>query len=109
MAGRTAALGAAVVPGELHRVGDAYVVVGDDASAAIQCAACAFTFGPRSEDPKLNAVVAARSITSTSELNRHGAVDDLVLREYYCPGCGAMIGANVQKHGEPVLREIELS
>ena len=61
------------------------------------------------EDPKLQAMVAERSIVDSSEINRHGAVDDLVLREFYCPGCGAMIAANVQRHGDPVLREIELA
>jgi acetone carboxylase gamma subunit len=93
---------------ELHRVGDAFVVVGNETDAEIRCSGCGFTFGPRTEDPKLGAVVAERSITTTSELNRHGAVDDLVLREFYCPGCGSMIAANVQRHGDPVLREIEL-
>ena len=94
---------------ELHHVGAAFVVVQLDGRDEIQCASCRFTFGPRTKDPKLNAVVAERSIESTSGLNRNGAVDDLVLREYYCPGCGSMIGANVQQHGDPVLLEIELA
>ena len=89
-------------------VGDAFVISDGEGGASLRCARCDFAFGPRNEDPKLNAVVAERSIVSASEINRHGAVDDLVLREYYCPECGAMIAANVQKHGDPVLREIEL-
>lgn len=92
----------------MHAIGSAYVVVEGEAGPEIRCAGCAYTFGPRAADPKLKAVVAERSIVDASELNRHGAVEDLVLREFYCPGCGAMVAANVQRHGDPVLREIEL-
>jgi acetone carboxylase gamma subunit len=93
---------------QLSSIGDAFHVVAGDAGPEILCAHCGHRFGPASEDPKLGAVVAERSIVDASEINRHGAVDDLVLREFYCPGCGAMIAANVQQHGDPVLREIEL-
>jgi acetone carboxylase gamma subunit len=91
-------------------IGTAYVVVADAAGErSFHCARCDHEFGPVTEEPKLHAVVAERSIVEASELNRHGAVDELVLREFYCPGCGAMLAANVQRHGDPVLREIELS
>jgi acetone carboxylase gamma subunit len=91
-------------------IGTAYVVaVGVEGERCFHCARCDHEFGPVTDEPKLRAVVAERSIVDASELNRHGAVDDLVLREFYCPGCGAMIAANVQRHGDPVLREIELT
>jgi acetone carboxylase gamma subunit len=91
-------------------IGAAYVVAtGSNGERSFRCARCDHEFGPVTEEPKLHAVVAERSIVEASELNRHGAVDDLVLREFYCPGCGAMLAANVQRHGDPVLREIELS
>jgi len=93
----------------LSSIGDAFHVVTGDAGPEIRCARCDHAFGPAQEDPKLQAMVAERSIVDSSEINRHGAVDDLVLREFYCPGCGAMIAANVQQHGDPVLREIELA
>lgn len=93
---------------ELHRVGDAFTVWEEEGARNFHCTRCEHDFGPVSADPKLNARVAERSIVESSELNVHGAVDELVLREYYCPGCGAMIAANVQRKGDPVLREIEL-
>ena len=96
-------------PGNQHdAVGDAFVIVDGAAGADLRCARCNHVFGPRGEDPKLHAVVAERSITDSSELNSYGATEDLVLREFYCPGCGAMVAANVQRHGDPVMREITL-
>jgi acetone carboxylase gamma subunit len=93
----------------IHSVGTAYVVVADtEGTRELHCARCEHSFGHPSADPKLSAVVAERSIESASELNRHGLVDELVLREFYCPGCGAMIAANVQRIGDPVLREMNL-
>jgi acetone carboxylase gamma subunit len=92
----------------LHAVGYAFNVFDAGDGREFRCARCEYTFGPTTTDPKLGAVVAERSITESSELNRHGAVDDLVLREFYCPGCGAMVAANIQQNGDPVLREIEL-
>jgi len=97
------------VSGEpLHSVGDAFAVHEGADGREFRCARCSHHYGPVTADPKLSAVVAERAITEISELNRHGAVDELVLREYYCPGCGLMVAANVQRRGDPVLREIEL-
>ncbi|NUT55238.1 MAG: hypothetical protein HOQ03_04555 [Thermoleophilia bacterium] len=93
----------------VHAVGDAYLVVEVDGRRELHCSKCSHSFGSHDEDPKLGAVVAERSIETASELNRHGAVDQLVLREFYCPSCGAMVAANVQRHGDPVLREMTLS
>lgn len=92
----------------IHSIGAAFDVVGSEDRAEIRCARCGFAFGEREEDPKLGAVVAERSIVEVNELNSYGAVDEIVIREYYCPDCGAMIAANVQRHGDPVLREIQL-
>lgn len=92
----------------LHRVGDAFTVWQVGEAKHFRCSRCEHDFGSATADPKLGAQVAERSIVESSELNAHGAVDELVLREYYCPGCGAMIAANVQRVGDPVLREIEL-
>jgi acetone carboxylase gamma subunit len=88
-----------------RRIGDAFVLSGEE----IRCADCDRLLGPRTQDPKLGAVVAERSLSDLSELNRFGTLDELVLREYYCPGCGAMLAANVQRPTDPVLIEIELA
>jgi acetone carboxylase gamma subunit len=92
----------------VRAVGDAYLVTVSTGQRLLTCARCAHVFGPITEDPKLSAAVAERPITSSSELNAHGLVDELVLREFYCPGCGALIAANVQRVGDPVLVEMRL-
>jgi acetone carboxylase gamma subunit len=91
-----------------HSIGAAFVVRESGDSREICCARCDHAFGPSSTDPKLAAVVAERPIVESCELNRYGAVDDLVLREYFCPDCGAMIAVNVQRPTDPILLEIEL-
>ena len=91
-----------------HSIGATFVVRENPDGRQICCARCDHSFGPSDADPKLAAVVAERSIVESCELNRYGAVDDLVLREYFCPDCGAMIAVNVQRPTDPVLLEIEL-
>lgn len=93
----------------VQSIGDAFQVVEGHGETNIRCSKCGFSFCDREGDPKLGAVVAERSIVASSPLNAHGAVDDLVLREFYCPDCGAMVGANVQRVGDPVLREMNLA
>ena len=44
-------------------------------------------------------------ITAISELNALGRVDEMVLREYCCPGCGTSVAMDVQLAEEPVLEE----
>jgi acetone carboxylase gamma subunit len=90
-------------------VGDAFTVVDGEDGRELECSRCRHPFGAATEDPKLSAVVAERDITWTSELNAYGLVDELVLREFYCPGCGAMIAANVQRIGDPIMREMRLA
>lgn len=94
--------------GAVHGVGEAYLVVAGKDGNRIECAQCRVDLGPGDEDPKLAAAVAERTIVEVNELNRFGAVDDLVVREFYCPSCGAMFAANVQRKGDPILRELKL-
>lgn len=104
--------GTAETPGAksqtVHSIGAAFSVVEGGDGAEIHCSRCDHSFGKRDEDPKLAAAVAERSIVESSDLNAYGAVDEMVLREFYCPGCGAMIAANVQRRGDAVLREMRL-
>lgn len=102
--------GTAAQPVErLHSIGDAYHVIATGGGRRILCARCEHDFGDAGEDPKLGALVAEREITAASPLNAGGAVEELVLREFYCPGCGAMVTANVQRAGDPILIEMRLA
>ncbi|MFN8217094.1 MAG: acetone carboxylase subunit gamma [Solirubrobacterales bacterium] len=93
----------------VHAVGEAYLVVKGSDGNRIECARCGADLGASDDDPKLNAAVAERTIDEVNDLNRFGAVDDLVVREFYCPSCGAMLAANVQRKGDPILRELKLA
>ena len=44
-------------------------------------------------------------ITSMSPLNEHSTLDDIVLREFMCPGCGTSIAVDVQRRAEAILDE----
>jgi acetone carboxylase gamma subunit len=96
-------------PPLVSAIGDAYVAVGEPGSRRLECARCSHDFGPIEEDPKLAAVVAEKPITASSKLNETGLVEELVQREFYCPGCGALVAANVQRKGDPVLVEMRLA
>lgn len=92
----------------VQSIGDAYTVRVENGDRHIGCARCGHDFGDIRQDPKLAAVVAERPISASSELNAYGS-DEFVLREYYCPGCGAMLCVNVQRQGDPVLVEMKLA
>lgn len=94
---------------EVESIGDAYRAVGETGARRLECARCGHDFGPLEQDPKLAAVVAEKPITASSPLNANGLVDELTQREFYCPGCGALIAANVQRKGDPVLIEMRLA
>lgn len=92
-----------------QRIGDAYVLVdGENGGAEIRCAECSYSFGPATQDPKVSAVFAERSLSELSELNRFATTAELILREFYCPGCGGLIGANVQRPDDPLMIEMRL-
>ena len=89
-------------------IADLYRLVDGADGAELHCAGCGHSFGPATDDPKLGAVVATRALSEISELNRF-TTDELVLREFYCPGCGVMIAANVQRPSDPVMTEMRLA
>lgn len=65
-------------------------------------------YGPASEDPKLGAVMAERRMDELSSLNSSGMIDRIVIREFYCPGCGLMMAVNIQETGDPIRAELIL-
>jgi acetone carboxylase gamma subunit len=71
----------------------------------IRCTDCGHDLGAYENDYKQSTVMRERAITTHSPLNELGMTDGVVLREYYCPGCGTSIAVDVQLAGEPVLPE----
>jgi hypothetical protein len=44
-------------------------------------------------------------VTAYGELNARARLNDVTLRQYVCPGCGASLVVDVQRREEPILDE----
>jgi len=89
----------------LHAVADTVEAVEADGRRALRCTECHHRFGDYESDYKQGALMRELPITATSELNRTGRTDEIVLREFSCPGCGTAVAMDVQRRDEPVLDE----
>jgi N-methylhydantoinase B len=107
--GRPVAAGAGggtLAGGEVvHRVADTVEAVDVDGVRSLRCTVCQHRFGDYGSDHKQATLVRELPITAVSELNRLGRVDEIVLREFCCPGCGTSVAMDVQRSDEPVLEE----
>jgi N-methylhydantoinase B len=93
----------------LASVADAFVVIEREGAPWYACAACGHSHGPADADPKRGLLVRERSIAELSDWNRFGLVDEIVVREYYCPGCALLASAEVRRRGEPPLEDTRLA
>ena len=50
-----------------------------------------------------------RSIAELSDWNRFGLVEEIVVREYYCPRCALLASTEVRRRGEPPLADTRLA
>lgn len=89
----------------LHPVVDTIDAVEISGERRLRCTVCNYDLGSYHDDYKQSTVMRERSITSVSPLNDLGLRDLIVLREFYCPGCGTAVAVDVQKKDEPVLPE----
>jgi N-methylhydantoinase B len=95
-----------VTDGEvLHPVTDTIEAVNREGTVSLRCTECSHRYCDYTSDFKLAAVSRDMPLTSVSELNATGLVDEIILREFYCPGCGTMVAMDVQRKSEPVLPE----
>ena len=75
------------------------------------CVKCAADLGPICDNYKDRCVMEEREITAANpnigDWKRY--IDDKpVFRQFYCPGCGALVENEVARADDPVLRDIEL-
>lgn len=99
-AGRPARLG----------IGDVLEVRDTAAGPVLGCRACERPFGPAAEDPRGRALLIEQKLSDLSPINRHGLEDQVVVRAYCCPGCGAQFSTDVQFRDEdPRLPEMHLA
>ena len=71
----------------------------------VRCTVCGYDVGDYHTDYKRGTLMRELPITATSPINELGLVDEIVLREFACPGCGTSVALDVQKRDEPVLQE----
>jgi N-methylhydantoinase B len=89
----------------VHPVADTVEAVDADGVRSLRCTICHHRFGAYGSDHKQATLMRELPITAVSELNRLGRVDEMVLREFCCPGCGTSVAMDVQLRDEPVLDE----
>jgi acetone carboxylase gamma subunit len=108
MAGRIEdeTLGGGTVEGGvvLHPVSDTVEAVEHDGRRSLRCTVCNHRFGDYGIDHKRAAAMRELALTDISPENR-GCLEEFVLREYSCPGCGTALASDVQHRDEPILDE----
>jgi N-methylhydantoinase B len=92
----------------LHPVSDSVEAVTVGGERSLRCSLCHYRYGPYAHDHKRSSLMRERPLTDVSPHNRRcdGA---FVLREFYCPGCGTALAADVQLGGDPILDETRLA
>jgi N-methylhydantoinase B len=90
-------------------VGAAVERVEVDGRAVFVCCECRNPLGPADADPKQGAHYRNRRIDALSPWNRHGLVEEIDIREFYCPACAHMIAVQVAKKDDPHLLDTWLS
>ncbi|MBI3091998.1 MAG: hypothetical protein HYY96_15170 [Candidatus Tectomicrobia bacterium] len=91
------------------RIGEALEVAEQEGGLVLICNRCGHVYGPVSRDPKQGAVYREVPLAEVNPLNALSPRDDMVCRQYFCPGCAVMISTNVHRRGDPHLPDMELA
>ncbi|MFH1647264.1 MAG: acetone carboxylase subunit gamma [Chloroflexota bacterium] len=92
------------------RIGEAINVVKKDGESLFECARCGHSYGSTAMgDPKKESIMREISIGDLNSWNKYGWVDEFVVREFYCPKCGVMIAANMQRKDEDIMMDFSLN
>jgi N-methylhydantoinase B len=89
----------------LHPVADTVQALDAGGERWIACTLCATRFGGYGDDYKAGTVMRELAIADLSALNAVAPPTDLVVREFYCPGCGTAVALDVQRAGQGLLEE----
>jgi N-methylhydantoinase B len=91
----------------LHPVSDTVEAVIQEGERSLRCGLCHYRYGPYEHDHKRSALMRERPLTDVSPHNL-GCLEEFVLREFYCPGCGTALAADVQLREDPIMDESRL-
>jgi acetone carboxylase gamma subunit len=81
------------------------VIEGEGAAAQIACRSCGHTLAPAGTPWKKHAVLNERSMRGAGGKAYTGAPESL-LRQFGCPGCGALLDTEMALPGEPFLDDV---
>jgi N-methylhydantoinase B len=84
--------------------GDTVQAIQAGSARLIACSVCHTRFGAYGEDYKAGTVMCELRIADLGALNAVAPPTDLVVREFYCPGCGTAVALDIQAAGEPMPR-----
>ena len=90
------------------RIGEALDLGRANGEAPYVCQKCGRAICGADQDPKSGALAREVKMETLSPWNRYGLVDEIVVREFCCPGCAHLIAVEVRKKGDPVLYDTEL-
>jgi acetone carboxylase gamma subunit len=76
-----------------------------DGRLALRCTECSHQLAEYHGDYKREAAMRELPITALSPLNAGGLIDEVVLREFLCPGCGTALAIDVQLRDEAICDE----
>ncbi len=101
------------VKGEtLFQVTDTIELRRDGGKAVFCCAHCQTSLGPAAENYKEHCLTEEHEISEAVPLAgdpRRYVDAEPVFRQFFCPGCGALIENEVAHRGEPALRDIAIA
>ncbi len=87
------------------QVGEALKLVSDRQGDFYACSGCGHVYGRSDKSPKSYAMVRELDIRELSPVNRFGAPDRMVARQFFCPNCGLMIGLEIRQRGDPIIMD----
>jgi N-methylhydantoinase B len=92
----------------LHPVSDSVEAVESGGTRSLRCSICHYRLGPYDHDHKRSTLMRERPLTDISQHNAL-CLEEFVLREFYCPGCGTALAADVQLRDDPIIDESRLT
>ena len=94
---------------DIGKIGDSFAIRSGMTGSAIVCVKCDYVVGAASDDPRPRQLLIERPIATLSPLNQFGS-EEVVLREYCCPGCGTLKFVDLHHRDEsPLMPEMTLN
>ena len=73
-----------------------------------RCFKCGYVLGPAEEDYKTFALKNSAPLSKCQPSHLYSNIDQYVLREYYCPGCGVMFEVDMVAKEEQQIWSVRL-